>query len=77
MKKNEQDMIEGRTLKIWAWDRVEAVSTPTLVVGGSSIHFLLRVASLVADLGEAFLEGLNSSFDLGKGMEDAFLLKSS
>lgn len=65
-------MIEGRTLKILAWDQAEAVSTPTLVVGGSSIHFRLRVASLVADLGEAFLEGLNSSFDLGKRMRMLF-----
>jgi hypothetical protein len=66
MKINEQDMIEGRTLKIWVWEQVEAVSTKTLVVGGRSIHLLLTVASLVADLGEAFPAGLNSSFDLGK-----------
>lgn len=75
MKKNEQDMIEERTLKIWVWEQVEAVSTQTLVVGGRSIHLLLTAASLVvdlgeaslvADLGEAFPAGLNSSFDLGK-----------
>lgn len=72
MKKNEQDMIEERTLKIWVWEQVEAVSTK---VGGRSIHLLLTAASLVvdlgeaslvADLGEAFPAGLNSSFDLGK-----------
>lgn len=65
MKKNEQNMIEGRTLKIWVWERVEVVSTKTSVVGGNSIHLLLTVASLVVALGEAFRAGLNSSFDLG------------
>lgn len=65
MKKNEQNMIEGRTLKIWVWERVEAVSTKTSVAGGNSIHLLLTVASLAVALGEAFRVGLNSSFDLG------------
>ena len=75
MKKNVQDMIEGKTLKRWG-ERVGVVST--LVVGDSSLHILLKEVSLV-DLGEAslvvvvvvdsvedFLAGLNSTFDFSE-----------
>ncbi len=76
MKKNVQDMIEGKTLKRWG-ERVGVVST--LVVGDSSLHILLKEVSLV-DLGEAslvvvvvvvdsvedFLAGLNSTFDISE-----------
>ena len=74
MKKNVQDMIEGKTLKRWG-EPVGVVST--LVVGDSSLHILLKEVSLV-DLGEAslvvvvvdsvedFLAGLNSTFDFSE-----------
>ena len=74
MKKNVQDMIEGKTLKRWG-EQVGVVST--LVVGDSSLHILLKEVSLV-DLGEAslvvvvvdlvedFLAGLNSTFDFSE-----------
>lgn len=68
MKRNVQDLIEGKILRTWVWDRVvDPVSThlvaAVVVVGTLST---LRAVSLVAD----FLEGEDSSFNFEGRLEE-------
>lgn len=54
MKKNVQDMTEGKTLKTWVWVVVVAASIH-LVVADSNSHFTLKGAFL-ADLGDLIFD---------------------
>lgn len=59
--KSAQDLIEGKTLKIWEW--VEVAVASTLVVEGSNSLFILKEASLVM----AFLVVLDLIFNCSEG----------
>lgn len=62
MKRNAQDMTEGRILKTREWVVAAEVST-LLVVGVISIPILSRVAFPAEDLEAAFLVAMNFIFD--------------
>lgn len=72
MKRNAQDMTEGRTLKTQEWVVAAEVST-LLVVGGISIPILMRVASLEEDLEAAFPVAMNFIFDWISSTPDIFV----
>lgn len=58
MKKNVQDMTEGKTLKTWVWVVVVVAASIHLVVVDSNSHFTLKGAFLadsIFDYGEVWL----------------------
>lgn len=58
MKKNVQDMIEGKTLKTWVWEGAVVVLTLLEVVVDNNTLFTLKAAFLAeADLKEEVLLG--------------------